>query len=131
MNVFLTDPARRQAALRPPKGRKLRNVAFLAICVATAAASVVVLVFLIGAIVIQGMHHLNWTFLTSWPSPETDEAGIWPALGGTVFQLESARMELVIEGVLAVQAGANPRVVAQRLESLIPLSDRPSEAKAA
>ena len=35
-------------------------------------------------------------------------------------QLEAGRMELVIEGVLAVQAGANPRVVAQRLHSLLP-----------
>jgi chemotaxis protein MotA len=59
---------------------------------------------------------------------------MWLPIGSRltrIGQLESARMELVIEGVLAVQAGANPRVVAQRLESLIPLSDRPSEAKAA
>ena len=40
-----------------------------------------------------------------------------------------ARMEVVIEGVLAVQAGSNPRVVAQRLQSL--LAAEPAEAKAA
>jgi chemotaxis protein MotA len=59
---------------------------------------------------------------------------IWLPVGSRlsrIGQLESARMELVIEGVLAVQAGANPRIVAQRLESLIPASDRAAEAKAA
>jgi chemotaxis protein MotA len=34
--------------------------------------------------------------------------------------LECAHMELVIEGVSSIQAGANPRVVAQRLSSLLP-----------
>ncbi len=48
-----------------------------------------------------------------------------------ISQLESARMEMVIEGVLAVQAGANPRVVAQRLNSLLPASEREDEQKAA
>lgn len=59
---------------------------------------------------------------------------IWLPLGSRltrIGQIESARMELVIEGVLSVQAGANPRVVAQRLESLIPAADRAAEAKAA
>lgn len=40
-------------------------------------------------------------------------------------------MELVIEGVMAIQAGSNPRVVAQRLRSLLPEADRDLEAKAA
>jgi chemotaxis protein MotA len=59
---------------------------------------------------------------------------VWLPIGsrlGRIGQLESGRMELVIEGVLAVQSGANPRVVAQRLESLMPLSDRVPDAKAA
>jgi chemotaxis protein MotA len=46
-------------------------------------------------------------------------------------QIEAARMELVIEGVLAVQAGANPRAVQQRLTSLLPENERDVEAKAA
>jgi chemotaxis protein MotA len=35
-------------------------------------------------------------------------------------ELECARMELVVEGVAAIQAGANPRAVQQRLTSLLP-----------
>jgi chemotaxis protein MotA len=34
-----------------------------------------------------------------------------------VIANETARMELIIEGVLAIQAGANPRVVATKLQS--------------
>jgi chemotaxis protein MotA len=48
-----------------------------------------------------------------------------------ISQLESSRMELTIEGVLAVQAGANPRVVAQRLNSLLPAAERDAAQKAA
>jgi chemotaxis protein MotA len=34
--------------------------------------------------------------------------------------LEAEQMELAIEGVLAIQAGSNPRLVAQKLRSLLP-----------
>jgi chemotaxis protein MotA len=44
-------------------------------------------------------------------------------------ELEVARMELVIEGVSALQSGSNPRLVAQRLRSLLP-SDQRDEAAA-
>ncbi len=43
---------------------------------------------------------------------------------------EAARMELVIEGVLAIQAGANPRVVATKLRSKMPTAG-PTGAKEA
>ena len=43
-------------------------------------------------------------------------------------ELETARMELVIEGVAALQSGSNPRVVAQRLRSLLPAEQREAEA---
>lgn len=59
---------------------------------------------------------------------------IWLPIGSRLLrigELEATRMELVIEGVMAIQAGSNPRVVAQRLHSLLPAADRESEAKAA
>jgi chemotaxis protein MotA len=59
---------------------------------------------------------------------------IWLPIGSRltrIGQLESARMELVIEGVLSVQSGANPRVVAQRLESLSSLVEPVVEPKVA
>lgn len=39
-------------------------------------------------------------------------------------ELEAGRMELVIEGVLAIQSGSNPRIVAQKLSSLLPAHER-------
>jgi chemotaxis protein MotA len=38
----------------------------------------------------------------------------------TVATNEAARMEIIIDGVLAIQAGANPRVVATKLRSKMP-----------
>ena len=57
---------------------------------------------------------------------------MWLPIGSRITRigdLEAARMEVIIEGVLAVQAGSNPRVVAQRLESLLAME--PADAKAA
>lgn len=39
-------------------------------------------------------------------------------------ELETTRMELIVEGVAAIQAGANPRVIAQKLGSLVPASEQ-------
>ena len=46
-----------------------------------------------------------------------------------VTELEAAHMELTMEGLLAIQAGGNPRVVGARLRSLVP--DQPKQAKEA
>lgn len=35
-------------------------------------------------------------------------------------ELEVSRMEVIIEGVCAIQSGSNPRIVAQKLRSLLP-----------
>jgi chemotaxis protein MotA len=45
-----------------------------------------------------------------------------------VSELEVAQMELVIEGVSAIQAGSNPRIIAQKLTSLLPAGQQASEA---
>ena len=43
-------------------------------------------------------------------------------------ELEANRMELVIEGIAAIQAGANPRVIQQKLTSLLSAEDQLPEA---
>ena len=83
--VIILDPERRQKAMRSLNGRRLKNRLFVWFCVATALASVLVLVVLLGAIVSQGLSHFNLGFLMSPPSPDADRAGISPALWGTVF----------------------------------------------
>ena len=59
---------------------------------------------------------------------------IWLPIGNRLkrlTELEAARMELIVEGVAAIQAGSNPRVIAQKLTSLLPAGEQPSDAKAA
>ncbi|MCO8272618.1 flagellar motor protein [Actinoplanes sp. TRM 88003] len=55
---------------------------------------------------------------------------IWLPIASRLARLsavEAEEMELVVDGVLAIQAGSNPRLVAQKLRSLLP----PEEAKKA
>lgn len=64
-------------------------------------------------------------------------ATLWGVLAANVFwipiskklarlaELEIRQMELVVEGVLSVQAGANPRVVEQKLLSFLAPDQRP------
>ena len=47
--------------------------------------SVAILVALIGGLVAQGASHVNWNFLTSYPSRFPDRAGIKPAIVGTIL----------------------------------------------
>jgi len=51
---------------------------------------------------------------------------IWLPIGNRikrVGELECTRMEIVVEGVAAIQSGSNPRVIAQKLRALLPGSD--------
>ena len=43
-------------------------------------------------------------------------------------ELEVARMELAIEGIAALQSGSNPRMIGQKLRSLLPSDERNAEA---
>jgi chemotaxis protein MotA len=56
---------------------------------------------------------------------------LWLPMGNKLKRLsdvECAQMELVIAGIINIQAGANPRLVAQKLRSLIGVSDKKAEA---
>jgi chemotaxis protein MotA len=51
---------------------------------------------------------------------------LWLPLGARVSRasdIETAAMEVTVEGLLAIQSGANPRVVGLRLRSLLPPGD--------
>lgn len=58
---------------------------------------------------------------------------LWLPLGSRLkrlSELECGQMEIAVEGVLSIQAGANPRLVAQKLRSLAPPGSA-AKAKAA
>ena len=59
---------------------------------------------------------------------------LWLPLGSKLKRLgeiEVHHMQLVMEGVLAVQAGANPRVIEQKLLSFLPAAERPESTEKA
>lgn len=70
-------------------------------------------------------------------------ATLWGVMSANVFwlplasrlkrvsQAECEQMELVIEGILAIQAGANPRLIEQKLQSLLPAGGAKPEQDAA
>jgi chemotaxis protein MotA len=70
-------------------------------------------------------------------------ATLWGVMSANVFwlplasrlkrvsQTECEQMELVIEGILAIQAGANPRLIEQKLQSLLPAGAAKTEQDAA
>jgi chemotaxis protein MotA len=47
-----------------------------------------------------------------------------------ISELEATAMEVVVEGVAAIQAGGNPRIIAQKLTSLLPAGQQPAEEAA-
>ncbi|MHB1065096.1 MAG: motility protein A [Georgenia sp.] len=56
---------------------------------------------------------------------------IWLPIGSRLKRLsdlECAQMEVTLEGLLALQSGANPRLVGERLRSLVPASELVEEA---
>jgi chemotaxis protein MotA len=46
-------------------------------------------------------------------------------------ELECHRMEMLVEGIMAIQSGANPRMVDQKLRAQMVQAGKPAEAKAA
>ncbi len=70
---------------RPSESRQWLDQMFRSICIAIAAVSVLILVVLLTSILYQGVPHLSWTLLTSGPEPEPSEAGIYPAMMGTLW----------------------------------------------
>jgi chemotaxis protein MotA len=57
---------------------------------------------------------------------------LWLPIGtrlGRLADLEVQRMTLIMEGVLAVQAGSQPRVLGERLRALVPAHALPKEPK--
>lgn len=83
--AILFDPDLRTAATRPHRHRWLKNTLFKWVCRVIASTSVLILVVLLTAITVQGLSMLDWQFVTSPPDTNTEAAGVFPSLMGTVF----------------------------------------------
>ena len=78
------SPAR-SAPLRDNFARYLTDSAFQTLCIVTAMVSVAVLLYLLYRIFSQGSPSLSWNLLTNSPEPNPEEAGIRPAIFGTIW----------------------------------------------
>ena len=65
--------------------RRKLDARFRGLCVTIAAISVLVLIGLLGSILLQGVPSLSLTLLTGGPEPDPSEAGIRPAIFGTLW----------------------------------------------
>lgn len=66
-------------------GRKRMEKVFHFIFIAATLMGIVMLAVLLVDILTRGLSHLNWSFLTSYPSRFPEQAGIKSALAGTVW----------------------------------------------
>ena len=87
------DPAARTVAWR-----RFADVAFQVIALVVLLVALGALGALIWDIVSDGAGRLSWDFVTSFPSRRASQAGIWPALVGSVFII-------LVTAVLAVPVG--------------------------
>jgi phosphate transport system permease protein len=74
--------------MRPSRGRapnRLLERAFAALCLLATLLPVLVLLLLLGDVVATGIGRVDWTFLTSYPSRDPEQAGIWPAVIGSIL----------------------------------------------
>ncbi|WP_166825992.1 PstA family ABC transporter permease [Thalassoroseus pseudoceratinae] len=83
--AILSDPQKRQDSLRSTTVRQWKNRLFVYFCTVVAGASVLILLVLLGAIFAQGMHFLDWDFLTSPASMKPTETGVATGLVGTLL----------------------------------------------
>lgn len=84
MNAASPRPGQ-DAPKRSNETRRRIDRGFVVFCLATAFVSVAILAILLTVIVVQGAPQLSLRFLTSPPSPRPADAGIYPALFGTIW----------------------------------------------
>ncbi len=91
--LALGDPASRALAWR-----RFGDVAFQVVALIVLLVALAALGALVWDIVADGAGRLSWNFITSFPSRRASQAGIWPALTGSVFII-------LVTAVLAVPVG--------------------------
>ena len=74
-----------KSKIRNIDARITKDTIFRRMCIAVASVSVLILAFLLGSILMSGVPALSWTLLTGSPEPDPENAGMWPAMMGTLW----------------------------------------------
>jgi phosphate transport system permease protein len=69
----------------PPRRGRLGERAFQAFCLAATCLPLLVLGLLVAKLLADGLGRLDWAFLSSFPSRKADQAGILPAVVGSLY----------------------------------------------
>ncbi len=78
-------PSFSDVPVRSSQSRARWNTQFSAVSVTTAGLSVATLLVLLTSILLQGVPWLSWTLLVNPPGSDPNQAGIFPAMMGTVW----------------------------------------------
>jgi phosphate transport system permease protein len=84
---IILDAHRVERARRPVAARHRKERLFQIFCLCVAASSVVLLALFLGAIVYRGVGTLSLKFLTNPPDNDPAEAGLYPAIFGSLWLL--------------------------------------------
>jgi phosphate transport system permease protein len=103
------DPTLRSRAVR-----RRKDQAFNLFCMMAAGLSIVILGVLLTSIFMQGYDHLTWDFITTPPSRKAANAGIYPAMIGSISLL-------IVCAVTAVPIGVATAVLLEEFKPKHPL----------
>jgi phosphate transport system permease protein len=96
----MTD--RKFSLTAPPSARRY-ELLFLWICRVAAFLPLLLLAYLIGQVAIDGIGRIDWDFITSTPSRRASQAGIWPALMGSLWLI-------TLTGLIAIPVGVGAAI---------------------
>jgi len=88
-----------QAIGPPATSRRLKDLAFRLVMLSCLGLALLLLAVLIADVAVDGIGHVSIDFLTSDPSSQADQAGIQPALLGTVYLMAVCLLFIVPVGV--------------------------------
>ena len=83
---------------------RLKDRSFSVIGLICTLSGIAILLFFIGDIIIEGIHRINWEFLSSLPSRKAERAGIFTAMMGSVWIL---MLTTIISFPIGVAAGVH------------------------
>ncbi|WP_079479657.1 phosphate ABC transporter permease PstA [Halobacillus salinus] len=81
------------------EGRVLLNKILMVLFFLATTVGLVFLVLLFYRVLTQGIGYLNWNFITSFPAPYPEEAGLWAGVMGSIFLMLIVAVFAVIVGV--------------------------------
>ena len=93
------EAAERQPIGRAPRSDRLRGTGFRFTLIACLVVSCALLATLLIDTAIDGVGRISMDFITSFPSTMADQAGIWPALLGTLWLMAVCAMFIIPVGV--------------------------------